>query len=115
MRWNDWKVAFATQEGNITNAVRFAPGWPVLTHLKADPYEEMHHESAMYLRWYADNMWLFVPIQQKVAAFIGSLEDYPMQEGMALNPAGINYRSLKAMKVLDQLNTKGLLDRTIGN
>ncbi len=115
VRWNDWKVSFATQEGNITNAVRFSPGWPLVTHLKADPYEEMHHESEMYLRWYADNMWLFVPIQQKVGAFIGSLEDYPMQEGMALNPAGINYRSLKAMKVLEQLNTKGLLDRTLGN
>jgi arylsulfatase len=115
VRWNDWKVSFATQQGNITDAVRFAPQWPLLTNLKADPYEEMHHESGMYLRWYADNMWLFVPIQQMVANFFGSLADYPMQEGMALNPAGINYQTLKARKVLEELSTKGLLDRTLGN
>ena len=115
VRWNDWKIHFATQEGNITNAVRFEPGWPVLINLKADPYEEMHHESSMYLRWYADNMWLFVPVQQKVGAFLASLEGYPMQEGMPLNAAGINYRSLKAMKVLEQINKKGLLDPTFGN
>jgi len=60
-------------------------------------------------------MWLFVPIQQKVAGFIGSLEDFPMREGMAPNSTGINYRSLKAMKVLEQLNTKGLVDRTLGD
>ena len=86
-----------------------------MTHLKADPYEEMHHESGMYLRWYADNMWLFVPVQARVAAFLNTLDDYPMQEGMALNAAGINYRSLKAMQILQQINKQGLFDATIGN
>lgn len=115
VRWNDWKIAFATQQGNITNAVRWTPGWPLLTNLKADPFEEMHHESAMYLRWYADNMWLFVPVQARVAAFLDTLDDYPMQEGMVLNAAGINYRSIKAMKILEQINNQGMFDRTIGN
>ncbi len=27
VRWNDWKLHFATLEGNITDAVRFAPNW----------------------------------------------------------------------------------------
>jgi arylsulfatase len=114
VRWKDWKIHFAVQEGNIATSVRFAPGWPVLIHLKADPFEEMHHESSMYLRWYADNLWLFVPIQQRVGAFIGSLEDYPFQEGLSLNAAGINYRSLKALKVLEQINKKGILDPALG-
>lgn len=110
VRWNDWKIAFAIQQGNITNAVRETPGWPVITHLKADPYEVMHHESGMYMRWYADNMWLFVPVQQRVADFLASLEDYPMQEGMSLNASGINYRSLKALEVMQQIEKKGLID-----
>ncbi|NMS37832.1 sulfatase-like hydrolase/transferase, partial [Vibrio parahaemolyticus] len=28
VRWNDWKLHFATLEGNLSNAVRFAPNWP---------------------------------------------------------------------------------------
>ena len=34
---------------------------------------KMPHEAEMgYLRWYADNMWLFVPIQQKIGEFRAS-------------------------------------------
>jgi hypothetical protein len=28
-----------------------------------------------------------------------------------LNPGGLNYRSLKAMKVLEEMKTKGLIER----
>jgi len=108
VRWNDWKIHFATQVGNITNAVREVPGWPVLINLRADPYEKGPHESGMYLRWYADNMWLFVPIQQQIGAFLKTIPDYPFQEGQDLNAAGINYRSLKAMQVLKNLKQKGV-------
>ena len=60
----------------------------------------------MYLRWYADNMWLFVPIQQRVASFISTLDKYPFQEGRSLNAAGINYRSLRALKALEAIEKK---------
>jgi arylsulfatase len=60
-------------------------------------------------------MWLFVPVQGRVSAFLDSLNGYPMQEGMSLNAAGINYRSLKAMEILQQINKQGLFDATIGN
>ena len=44
--------------------------WPLITHLRADPYEEMWEEGEMgYLRWFGDNMWLFVPIQAKLKEF----------------------------------------------
>jgi arylsulfatase len=36
-------------------------GWPILVNLRADLYEKMPSESQMYLRWYADNMWLLCP------------------------------------------------------
>ena len=79
--------------------------------LKADTYEHAWEESMMYGRWMADNMWLFVPIQGEIQKFIGSLEGYPFQEGTTLNAGGINYQSLKAMKVLEHINSKGLIDR----
>ena len=59
-----------------------------------------------YLRWYADNMWLFVPIQAKVQEFLGTLGDYPFQPGSSLSASGINYRSLKAMEILKQLESQ---------
>jgi arylsulfatase len=107
VRWNDWKVHFAILEGNIATGVRTVPNWPIIINLKADPYERMWDESSMYIRWYADNMWLFVPIQAKIQEFLATIPDYPFQEGSSLSAAGINYRSLKAMKLLQQLDKAG--------
>jgi arylsulfatase len=53
--------------------------------------------------WYADNLWLFVPIQQKIKAFFADFEQYPNQPGSSLNAAGINYQTLRAMEALKRL------------
>ncbi len=104
VRWNDWKVTFAAVDGDIATGVRTAPNWPIISHLRADPYEKMHEEGTLgYMRWYADNMWLFVPVQQKIGEFLATLDKYPMQEGSSLSASGINYRSLKAAKALQTL------------
>ena len=65
----------------------------------------------MYIRWYADNMWLFVPIQAKLKGFLETIEGFPFQEGSSLSAAGINYRSLKAVQVLKQLEKARLPSR----
>ena len=57
----------------------------------------------MYLRWYGDLLWLFVPIQQQVKNFFADFEQYPYQAGSSLNAAGINYQTLKAMEALKRL------------
>ena len=75
----------------------------VIVNLRADPYERMPFESAMYLRWYGDNIWLFVPVQQKLKAFFGTIQQFPFQEGTSLNAANINYMTLKAMQALKKL------------
>ena len=107
VRWNDWKVNFAGIEGNIATGTRIVTNWPLLVNLKADPYEMMPFESDMYIRWYADNMWLFVPIQDKLKTFFASLEGYPFQQGTSLNAGGINYQSLKAFKLMKELEKTG--------
>ena len=56
-----------------------------------------------YLRWYADNMWLFVPIQDQLARFFKTIPGYPFQEGSSLSAGGIDYNSLKAMKAMKML------------
>jgi len=111
IRWKDWKLHFALMEGdNIADAVRMVVGWPKIINLRADPYEQAWQESQMYLRWMGDQMWLFVPIQQQVQQFLASLEGYPFQEGQAINAAGINYQSLRTIKILKQIREKGILD-----
>ena len=57
----------------------------------------------MYTRWYGDNIWLFVPVQQKLKAFLTTLPEYPFQQGSNLNAAGINYNSLQAMQAMKRL------------
>lgn len=108
VRVGDWKAHFAIQTSGINTAVRESPAWPLVINLKADPYEKAAYESEMYLEWYAKNtMWIFVPIQNKVQEFLATLEGYPFQEGSSLSADGINYRSLKAMKILDELKKSG--------
>ena len=104
VRWNDWKVHFAIVKGNIATGERIVPNWPLIHNLRADPYEMMHEHGEMgYLRWYVDNMWLFVPIQQKLKEFFVTIPRYPFQEGSSLSAGGINYNSLKAMKAMNML------------
>jgi arylsulfatase len=104
VRYEDWKIHFAQQQGNIATATRDVTGWPAIVNLRADPYEKAMFEADMgYLRWYADNMWIFVPIQQVLKDFLATIPDYPFQEGSSLNAAGINYGSLKNAAALDRL------------
>lgn len=60
-----------------------------------------------YLRWYGDNIWLFVPMQEKLKQFFMTIPQYPFQEGSSLSAGGINYNSLKAMKAMDMLRELG--------
>ncbi|QOL25986.1 arylsulfatase [Thalassotalea sp. LPB0316] len=99
VRWNDWKVHFAKQVGAINTAYRFTPQWPIVVNLKADPYEVMWEESEMYVRWYADNMWLFVPVQQKVQQFLATIPGYPFQPGSTLSASGIDYKFFAEQKM----------------
>jgi arylsulfatase len=37
----------------------------------------------MYTRWYADKLWLFVPIQERVAEFVASFREFPVRQPSA--------------------------------
>jgi arylsulfatase A-like enzyme len=104
VRYADWKVNFASIKGNIATGTREVTGWPMIINLRADPYEKAPHEGEMgYLRWYADNMWIFVPIQGVIKEFLTTVPKYPFQVGSSLNAAGINYQTLKAAAAMKRL------------
>jgi arylsulfatase len=106
LRYRDWKVHFGIFEGNIATGVRVTPNWPLIINLKADPYEIMWKHGEMgYLRWYGDNLWVFVPAQGVIQAFFSDYDKYPNQAGSSLSAAGINYNSLKAAELMKRLQT----------
>jgi arylsulfatase len=83
LRYNNWKLHFTIMEGAINTAYRKTPAWPVLINLRADPFE-VSYKSAMYTRWFADNMWTFVPAQHIVAEFLGTFREFPPVKGSSL-------------------------------
>ncbi|MCD4736002.1 MAG: hypothetical protein K8R53_08165 [Bacteroidales bacterium] len=82
-------------EGAINEAYRKTPSWPILINLRADPYE-VSYKSAMYIRWFADNMWTFVPAQAYTAKFLETFKEFPPVKGSSL---GVD-------KVLQSLQSK---------
>lgn len=104
VRVSDFKIHFATLQGNIATGTRSVPGWPLIVNLRADPYEKAPFEAdAGYNRWAADNMWIFVPVQMEVKRFLSTIPQYPFQEGNSLNMAGVNYTTLKAADAFKRL------------
>lgn len=104
VRWNDWKIHFATLQGGINTAVRETPAWPLIINLREDPYQKGALESEMYLKWYAENtMWLFVPVQQKVMGFLSTIPDYPFQPGASLSAGNISYQTFAVQDAMKRL------------
>jgi arylsulfatase len=106
IRWNDWKLNFATTRGNIATGVREVPAWALISNLRMDPYERGLEEGGGAIEFLARNIWLLVPIQGKIKDFFADYDKFPHQEGNSLNAGGINYgllRQEEAMKRLKEL------------
>jgi len=95
LRYRNWKLHFAYMEGAINEAFRVAPAWPLVINLRADPFE-VSWKASLYTRWYAENMWLFVPAQAYTAKFLETFKEFPPVMGSSL---GID-------KVLQSLMTR---------
>jgi arylsulfatase len=103
IRWNDWKLAFATQKGNIATATRDVSGWALITNLRMDPYERAEEDGGGYIEFLARNIWLLVPIQGKIKEFFADFDQYPYQLGSSLNAGNINYGMLRQQDALKRL------------
>ncbi len=105
IRWNDWKLSFATASpGNIATATREVPSWALITNLRMDPYERGLEEGGGGIDFLARNIWLLVPIQGKIREFFADFDQFPYQTGSALNAGGINYGWLQQQAALKRLN-----------
>ena len=100
----NWKVSFAVaSEGNIATATREIPSWALITNLRMDPYERGMKEGGESLKFFAQQMWLLVPIQGKIKEFFADFDQYPFQLGSTLNASGINYHLLQQQAALKRL------------
>jgi arylsulfatase A-like enzyme len=105
IRWNDWKLSFATpSKGNIATSTREETNWSLITNLRMDPYERGLEEGGGALQFLGQNMWLIVPVQGKVKEFFSDFNNFPYQEGGSLNASGINYGLLRQQAALKRLN-----------
>ena len=104
IRWYDWKVSFAVNSrGNIATATRETPNWATITNLRMDPYERGLEEGGESMKFFAQQMWLLVPVQQKIKAFFSDFEQFPHQEGSSLNAGSIGYPMLRQTEALKRL------------
>jgi len=104
IRWNDWKLSFATaSHGNIATATREVPSWALIANLRMDPYERGMEEGGGAVDFLARNMWLIVPVQSKIKEFFEDFDQYPYQAGSSLNASGIGYGWLQQQAALKKL------------
>ncbi len=84
VRYKDWKVSFTIMEGAINEAYRKTPSWPIIVNLRSDPFE-VGMDAALYIRYYADQMWMMVPAQSYVAKFFSTFKTFPPRKGSSLS------------------------------
>jgi arylsulfatase len=104
LRYGDWKVSFAiNSHGNIATATRETPSWATITNLRMDPYERGMDEGGEALKFFGQQMWLLVPVQNRLKEFFSDFEDFPYQVGTSLNAANIGYGLLRQREALKRL------------
>jgi arylsulfatase len=106
VRVRDWKVSFAiNSHGNIATATRDVPSWAMITNLRMDPYERGAEEGGEALQFFAQQMWLLVPVQAKIKEFFADFEDFPYQAGSSLNAGEIGYGLLRRQEAMKRLKS----------
>ncbi|MEE4143262.1 MAG: sulfatase-like hydrolase/transferase, partial [Halieaceae bacterium] len=81
MRWNDWKIHFAWMMEGWAGP-RETLNFPRIVNLRSDPYETSI-DSGLYTRFFADQLWLFVPVQQEVGKFLMTFREFPPRQATA--------------------------------
>jgi arylsulfatase len=103
LRVYDWKISFAVQRGNIATATRETPGWAGITNLRMDPYERGMEEGGQALQFFAQQMWLLVPVQAKIKEFFSDFAQFPHQLGSSLNASAIGYAMVRQEEAMKRL------------
>jgi len=77
VRYDEWKLAFKTIDGNLFTGKEDSTNVPLVTNLRADPWERYQSESMLYGRWWGDKLWTMVPAVTLVGGFLQTFKEYP--------------------------------------
>ncbi|MEH6587431.1 MAG: arylsulfatase [Halioglobus sp.] len=102
MRWNDWKIHFAIAEQGWAGP-RESLNFPRMVHLRSDPYETSL-DSGLYTRFFADQLWLFVPTQQAVGQWLMTFREFPPRQATASFTID---RMMQQMQQMLQMRARG--------
>ena len=87
LRYDNWKLVFLEQrvEGTLRLwAEPFAAlRLPKIFNLRIDPYERADVTSNTYYDWLIDHVYLLVPAQDYVGAFLQTFREYPPRQKAA--------------------------------
>jgi arylsulfatase len=102
VRFREWKIVFSYQEGEgpwmWLSGKRFKPAWPYLFNLRSDPFE-FATSSGLYVKWYGERMFAFVPAQGIVRRFAESFIEFPpSQSPGSLSIAAVKKQVLKKIE-----------------
>jgi len=77
VRYDEWKLSFKTIKGNLFTGKEDSTNVPLVTNLRADPWERYQSESMLYGRWWGDKLWTMVPAVNIVGQFLVTFKEYP--------------------------------------
>ena len=50
---------------------------PLVTNLRADPWERYQDESMLYGKWWGEHLWVMIPAVAIVGQFLQTFREYP--------------------------------------
>jgi arylsulfatase A-like enzyme len=77
VRYNAWKLSFKTVQGNLFTGKEETTNVPLVTNLRADPWERYQDQSLMYGRWWGEKLWTMIPAVAIVGQFLETFKEYP--------------------------------------
>jgi arylsulfatase len=84
LRYADWKLVFLEQPTDAGLRAWSDPWvplrFPLIFHMRRDPYERAILTSNTYYDWLIDKIYLLVPAQQYVARFLQTFQDFPPRQ-----------------------------------
>jgi arylsulfatase A-like enzyme len=77
IRYNAWKVSFKTILGNLFTGSETTTNVPLVTNLRADPWERYQTEAMLYGRWWGEKLWAMLPAVAIVGQFLQTFKEFP--------------------------------------
>jgi arylsulfatase A-like enzyme len=77
IRYNAWKVSFKTILGNLVTGHETSTNVPLVTNLRADPWERYQSEALLYGKWWGEKLWAMLPAVAIVGQFLQTFKEFP--------------------------------------